>query len=127
MNRKGQVLVMFVILIPILFIIMTLVIDIGNLILVNNEINDISYIALDNCLKNIEKENAIEKSKQLIKLNKKEIDIKTFKIENDIVYLEVEYQLEGIISRIIDISYFNINNKYEAYIKDGNKIIEKKE
>ena len=125
MNRKGQVLVMFIILLPIFFIIMTLLIDIGNLILTNNEINDVSYIVLEHCLDNIDEEDIIDTSKELLKLNNKELNIESFKIENNRVYLNVDYQVKGIISNIVNIKLFDINNKYEAYIKDGKKIIER--
>lgn len=125
MNRKGQVLVMFIILLPIFFIVMTLLVDIGNLILTNNEINDVSYMVLEHCLDNIDEEDIIDTSKELLKLNNKELNIESFKIENNRVYLNIDYQVKGIISNIINIKLFDINNKYEAYIKDGKKIIER--
>ena len=125
MNRKGQVLVMFIILLPIFFIIMTLLIDIGNLILTNNEINDVSYMVLEHCLDHLDEEDIIDTSKELLKLNNKELNIESFKIENNTVYLNVSYQVKGIISNIVNIKLFDINNKYEAYIKDDKKIIER--
>ena len=125
MNRKGQVLVMFIILLPIFFIIMTLLIDIGNLILTNNEINDVRYMVLEHCLDHLDEEDIIDTSKELLKLNNKELNIESFKIENNKVYLNVSYQVKGIISNIVNIKLFDINNKYEAYIKDDKKIIER--
>ena len=125
MNRKGQVLVMFIILLPIFFIIMTLLIDIGNLILTNNEINDVSYMVLEHCLDHLNEEDIIDTSKELLKLNNKELNIESFKIENNKVYLNVSYQVKGIISNIVNIKLFDISNKYEAYIKDDKKIIER--
>lgn len=125
MNRKGQVLVMFIILLPIFFIIMTLLIDIGNLILTNNEINDVSYMVLEHCLDHLDEEDIVDTSKELLKLNNKELNIESFKIENNKVYLNVSYQVKGIISNIVNIKLFDINNKYEAYIKDDKKIIER--
>jgi hypothetical protein len=125
MNRKGQVLVMFIILLPIFFLIMTLLIDIGNLILTNNEINDVSYIVLEYCLDHLDEEDIIDNSQELLKLNNKNIIIESFKIDNNKVYLNVSYQVKGIISNIANIKLFNINNKYEAYIKDDKKIIER--
>ena len=125
MNRKGQVLVMFVILLPIFFIIMTLLVDIGNLILTNNEINDVSYLVLEYCLDHIDEDDIIDNSKELLQLNNKNITIDSFKIDNDKVYLDVSYQVKGIISNIVNIKLFNINNKYVAYIKDNKKVIER--
>lgn len=125
MNRKGQVLVMFVILLPIFFIIMTLLVDIGNLILTNNEINDVSYLVLEHCLDHIDEDDIIDNSKELLQLNNKNITIDSFKIDNGKVYLDVSYQVKGIISNIVNIKLFNINNKYVAYIKDNKKVIER--
>ena len=125
MNRKGQVLVMFIILLPIFFIIMTLLIDIGNLILTNNEINDVSYMVLEHCLDHLDEEDILDTSRELLKLNNKNLNIESFKIENNKVYLNVSYQVKGIISNIVNIKLFDINNKYEAYIKDDKKIIER--
>lgn len=125
MNRKGQVLVMFIILLPIFFIIMTLLIDIGNLILTNNEINDVSYMVLEHCLNHLDEEDILDTSRELLKLNNKNLNIESFKIENNKVYLNVSYQVKGIISNIVNIKLFDINNKYEAYIKDDKKIIER--
>ena len=125
MNRKGQVLVMFIILLPIFFIIMTLLIDIGNLILTNNEINDVSYMVLEHCLDHLDEEDILDTSRELLKLNNKNLNIESFKIENNKVYLNVSYQVKGIISNIVNIKVFDIDNKYEAYIKDDKKIIER--
>ncbi len=125
MNRKGQVLVMFIILLPIFFIIMTLLIDIGNLILTNNEINDVSYMVLEHCLDHLDEEDILDTSRELLKLNNKNLNIESFKIENNKVYLNVSYQVKGIISNIVNIKLFDIDNKYEAYIKDDKKIIER--
>ena len=104
---------------------MTLLIDIGNLILTNNEINDVSYMVLEHCLDHLDEEDIIDTSKELLKLNNKELNIESFKIENNKVYLNVSYQVKGIISNIVNIKLFDINNKYEAYIKDDKKIIER--
>ena len=125
MNRKGQVLVMFIILLPIFFIIMTLLIDIGNLILTNNEINDVSYMVLEHCLDHLDEEDILDTSRELLKLNNKNLNIESFKIENNKVYLNVSYQVKGIISNIVNIKLFDIDNKYESYIKDDKKIIER--
>ena len=91
---------------------MTLLIDIGNLILTNNEINDVSYMVLEHCLDHLDEEDIIDTSKELLKLNNKELNIESFKIENNKVYLNVSYQVKGIISNIVNIKLFDINNRY---------------
>ena len=62
-----------------------------------------------------DEEDIIDTSKELLKLNNKELNIESFKIENNKVYLNVSYQVKGIISNIVNIKLFDINNKYEAY------------
>lgn len=125
MNNKGQVLVMFVIFIPIFLIILVLLIDISNLFLTNNEINDISYTVLEYGLDNIDKNNVITTSKELFLANKKEASIDLLEIKDNKIYLNVSYHVKGIISDIVDIKAFDINNKYVAYIDGDKKIIER--
>ena len=125
MNNKGQVLVIFVIFIPIFLIILVLLIDISNLFLTNNEINDISYTVLEYGLDNIDKNNVITTSKELFLANKKEASIDLLEIKDNKIYLNVSYHVKGIISDIVDIKTFDINNKYVAHIDGDKKIIER--
>lgn len=124
MNNKGQVLVMFILLVPLLFIIISLVIDIGNLVLKDNEIDNISYIVLDYALDNIDEADVLTKSTLLFMENKNDIVIDSLDIKEGKIYLSTTYKVEGIVSGLVDIKIFTLNNKYVAYLENYNKVIE---
>lgn len=99
LNNKGQVLVFFVLLIPIFLLILVLVIDIGNVSYQKNALNNICNLAseeasqLDN-----------QKLEEYIKLNDDKIN--SIIIENDKITLKK--QVEGIISQIVNIKVFKV-------------------
>jgi len=47
MNNKGQSLILFVLLFPIIFLILVLVYDIGNMILLKLELDNINKLVMD--------------------------------------------------------------------------------
>ena len=70
LNNKGQSLILFVLFIPILLLVLILVIDIGKLINLKTELDNISNIVLDYGLDNLEKEGLTQELEELVKLNK---------------------------------------------------------
>ena len=75
LNNKGQSLVMFVLIIPILLIVLIVVLDVGRMYLERRELDNINYIALDYGIPKINEENINEKIVEIIKKNDKEIII----------------------------------------------------
>ena len=53
LNNKGQSLVMFIILLPILLLILTLVYDVGNAIYEKDRLSNTNYMVVDYALDNI--------------------------------------------------------------------------
>lgn len=125
LNNKGQSLVLFVVVLPILLLIVILVIDVGKALVLKQELKSISNIVLDYGLDNLDNENIIDELNKLINLNNDEIDNVSIKIEDDKIYIELKEKTNGIFSSIINISIFNINTSYVGYMKDENKIIER--
>jgi len=82
MNNKGQVLIIFVILLPIFLMILALVIDIGLLSIEKRKINNNTYDAVEYYLENKDKEKTIK----LLEDNLSDIDIRIN--END-SYVEI--------------------------------------
>ena len=64
LNNKGQSLVLFIIIIPIILGIMAIVIDIGNIIYENQELDNINRIVLDYGLDSITDRNIIDNMKK---------------------------------------------------------------
>ena len=98
LNNKGQILVLFVLLIPIFLLILVLVIDIGNISYEKSALNNICNLA--------SKENKLDNNKliEFIKLN----DDKINNITIDDNSITLEKKVPGILSQIIDIKIYNI-------------------
>ena len=123
LNNKGQSLVMFILIIPVLVLIMILVIDIGNGILVKQEMDNINYLTVNYALDNIDDINLENNLINLITLNDKELSVINVKIENDIVTIELKKNIKGIFSKKLKL--VNVSSKYIGYIDNNKKIIER--
>ena len=124
-NNKGQSLVLFVIVIPILLFILILVIDIGKSINLKQELNNINKIVLDYGIDKIDEENLEVELTELVKLNNNEIDKIDIKLDDDKIYLNISCNMDLIFISLGDLSLFEITSSYVGYIQDGNKRIEK--
>ena len=125
LNNRGQSLVMFVIILPILLLIFILVMDIGNIVVAKQKLNNINEIALDYGLDNLDNNDISNKIYELIKLNDQEIDEINIFIENGKIYIELNDKVNGIFSRFVNISIFNVKSYYVGYIENDEKRIEK--
>ena len=125
LDNKGQSLVLFVIVIPILIFILILVIDIGKAINLKQELNNINKIVLDYGLDNLDDVNLEVELIDLVKLNNSEIDKIDIKLDNDKIYLNISCDMDLIFTSLGDLSLFEITSSYVGYIQDGNKRIEK--
>ena len=122
LNNKGQVLVMFVLLIPIFLLVLVLVVDISNLYIKKDELNNINYLVIDTIL-----DKGIDdlEIKNLILKNDKDIIINKISIDNDVVEINLEKEYNGIFSHLIDKKIYNIKSNYKGYKKNNKKIIER--
>ena len=125
LNNKGQSLVLFVVVLPILMLILILVIDIGNIVLLKQELKTISNIVLDYGLENIEKDNIDNELETLVKLNKNDIDSVNIYIKDNKIYVDLKERTDGLFTSFINISIFDVNTSYVGYIDNGEKRIEK--
>ena len=55
LNNKGQSLVLFVVIMPIILLMFVLVYDIGNAMYEKNKLSNVSYMVIDYALDNIDK------------------------------------------------------------------------
>lgn len=125
LNNKGQSLVLFVIVLPILMLILVLVIDVGRVIVLKQELSNISEIVLDYGLDKIDDNELELELNNLVKLNKKDIDKIDISIEDEKIYLKLEDKSKGIFSGFVDISMFNVKTSYVGYIESEEKRIER--
>lgn len=118
MNNKGQVLVAFVILLPIFFIIFSLIIDLGFLYIEKRNISNNTKDSVEYYLNNITDPQIDNKVKEL--LNKNISDIDKIEINNTDPYVEIKVikkrkSLYSIISNNyeIEVIYKGLKNSKE--------------
>ena len=99
LNNKGQVLVVFVILLPIFLIILTGLVDVGLLNLEVKKLNTNTRDALEYYLDNYDKEDVLENTKTLLNRNMKNIE-KNINDSDNIVTIKVEKNYKSIYSVI---------------------------
>lgn len=121
MNNKGQSLVLFVLIIPILLLVIIGVYDIGKMSLLKSELDDINNIAIDYGLDNMDSTSIENDIRALIIKNKSDIDNVEIVIEDDKIYIK----LEDTINVKLFSKLFNVKSSYVGYIDDDKKVIER--
>ena len=125
-NNKGQSLVLFVLIIPIILLLMMLVFDIGKLVLLKQELSDINYIALDYGVDNLELDGLEDKMKEIININKDDIDNVSIDIMDNKICITLEESVDTTFSLIKNLKVFKIKSAYCGYIENEKTIIERK-
>lgn len=120
MNNKGQSLVLFVIIIPLLFIFGVFVFDISNVYSEKSKLDNIAYDAL---YYKYTSHQTIDNSKKIVYKNDKKIKIKEF--TEDTICLSKD--TEPIFGSILGYEKFTVKTCYEANIFEGILRIEKKD
>ena len=121
LNNKGQSLVMFILIIPILLLIMILVIDLGNIIVTKTHLDNTNYLVIDYALDHLEEEDLESKVLGLIKANNGGGLETKIDISNDKILVTTRKEVKGLLTNSIKIK--TIISNYEGYIKDDKKII----
>lgn len=125
LNNKGQVLILFVIVLPILLLILILVFDVGKLIIAKNELININNIVMDYGLSNLNMENLEDELVKLIKLNKDDIDNINVNVDDDKIYITMNEKINGIFTSFIDVPIFDVELSYVGYIDNDKNRIER--
>lgn len=119
MNKKGQTLVVFVLFLPVLVIVITMIINKNNMYYDKRNMENIAKEAINYGLSNIEDENIEDKIKIFISKN---IDCeKEVKIEDGEIRVTLIKE-NKTIKKIL--GYGNINIKYKGKIEDNKKKVE---
>lgn len=121
LNRKGQSLVLFILLLPILIGIMALVIDIGRVIIEKNKIDNTIEMVLEISLEDKLKTSEIH---NLINQNLQESQNKVTR-ENNTLTIESNKEIKGIFSNVLGFNKFKIISKYTATEQQNKPIIKK--
>jgi len=124
MNNKGQSLILFVLLVPLIFLIILMVYDIGSIALLKNELDDINYLTLDYGIDHLDDENINSKLEEIIIKNKKVIDI-SINVDDEKIYIVLSDKINNKLSLINKLDAFLVKSSYVGYLEDGKKIIKR--
>ena len=124
LNNKGQSLVMFIIFMPVLLLMLTLVYDIDNGLYEKEKISNVNYMAVSYGLDNIDK---VEEQDliDIIMKNTNNLDNISVNIENDTIDIKIDKDIKGIIGGTFNVSLIEVRSEYTGKIIDGNKNIER--
>ena len=122
LNNKGQVLVIFVFLIPILVLVFAFVADYGNVLYHQNRLNSINKTALIYA-KNHKGDYDIEKVKELVRKNDNEAKINKCEDQDKKITLVLKKSIKSYFGNTIGINKYNITSKYTMDVEKG-KFIE---
>lgn len=122
LNNKGQSLVLFILILPILLLMLILVGDIGNAIISKQELDNINYLTIEYGLEHIEEDNLETKLIDMINLNTtlNEINVS---IKDKKITITTKKNVKGILATGFKI--LKIESSYEGYIEEDKKIIER--
>ncbi len=123
LNNKGQSLVMFVVILPVIIMILMMVVDIGKMVNLKSELDNINYIAISYGLDNISDDDIQDKIRKLIYKNKLGIDEVKIEIDDG----EVDITLVDGIDLILfkESNILRVRSSYRGIISDEKKIIER--
>lgn len=109
MNKKGQSLIIFVLLLPLIVFFLALFVDMSMIYLENNKVKGIIKDNLKICIDNGLK--AEEKIKKIIKENDKNINI-DIKINNDDISLSFEKENKSIFGKLFKFEFYDLKGKF---------------
>lgn len=129
MNNRGQTLVMFILMLPLLLIVLCLVVDIGMLSLEKKRLENTLKDAIYYELNNQETDSNIIKNRLTNTLSKNINNIKIKKVEitdNKVITVSISKEYKGIFTKILKSNLFDITLTYKGYM-NGEKSTIKKE
>lgn len=125
LNNKGQSLVLFIVLLPILLLVIVLVVDVGIIMTSKQDLNNINYMMVDYGLSNLGKESLEEEIRKYIILNDSEIDNMNIRVVDNEVYINMRKIEKSLIAHVFNIKDFEIVSEYKGTIINDKKSIER--
>lgn len=125
LNNKGQTLVMFIVIIPILISIMVLVIDLGSAFTKKQELNNVNKLVIEYGLDNLDQENLESDLTSYITMNAKDLSNVKVTVESNTINVTTKAYIDGIISKALNIDGFEIVSTYQGYLSGEEKRIER--
>ena len=123
MNNKGQVLVAFILMIPIIILMCVAITDVGLMNIENRRVNNTVRNSVKYGINNLDKTNIKDTMKSLIMDNLKNVDSISIDVDIDNSYAKATVKVK--YKGLINITNRDITSSYYANINDGKVSINK--
>ena len=123
MNNKGQVLVAFILMIPIILLMCVAITDVGLMNIENRRVNNTVRNSVKYGINNLDKTNIKDTMKSLIMDNLKNVDSVSIDVDIDNSYAKATVKVK--YKGLINITNRDITSSYYANISDGKVTINK--
>ena len=124
-NNKGQTLVLFVLIIPLLLLLFVLAYDVGNMVLTRRTLDNINQIAINYGLSHMDNDSLEDKIKEIINKNDNKIIVINYTLTDNTIYLKTEKNYKGIFLGLIKTKISKVESSYKGYFDNEKKIIER--
>lgn len=125
MNKKGQTLILFVLLLPLLILLMAFVVDTGLVLKERTRLNSVTKTILKTTFYNRMDGDYQEKVTELFHQNNIPIEHLIIEVEENIITIQNEYQKESTFGSIIGIKDYKIKGVLKAKLENERIKIEK--
>jgi len=122
MNKKGQTLVLFIVLMPLFLMAFTLIFDSAYITLENNRLNNIAKTAIKDILENNYSEDQVHK---MIKENSTDIMIKELDVGTEVKVL-LRKDISSFFGQVLGYDHYELTANYVGTIKNGKLMITEK-
>ena len=117
MNNKGQSLVIFIIIIPVIFIVFSFLYDYSYIINSQNKYENVTRTILNSTLEE-------DKIVDLYRQNGYKVDDFKYKKENDKVYIQNSYKIKSVFGNIVNLKNYTVSINYVVINSNNGIIIE---
>lgn len=123
-NKRGQTLILFVILIPIMLLLCALVIDTGLVVVENHHLKEVTKTIIKEEIDNINNNNIEEEIKKSFKMNEIDINKLNIAILDNKLKISNEIEVASIFGNIIGIKNYKIKIDLVGYKLNDKLILE---
>ena len=118
LNNRGQTLVLFVMLLPIMLLVMVLVFDIGKSIVEKQKLDNISFMIVSYGIEHSNDDNIEGTLKELVTLNYKDATDVEILVKDDYVSVSLSGKVKGVFGNLVGKSFFEVRSYYIGNIND---------
>lgn len=118
LNNRGQTLVLFVMLLPIMLLVMVLVFDIGKSIVEKQKLDNISFMIVSYGIEHSKDDNIEGTLKELVTLNYKDATDVEILVKDDYVSISLSGKVKGVFGNLVGKSFFEVKSYYIGNIND---------